>query len=90
MSKTNTDSTAVADAKVSFGHRIFFLIFAKILSLILKTVFYYYLLKARDESVPTGGDVPTNQPSGSTVVPMVATPSGTNVSSIDFDLGDRN
>ena len=66
----------------------FFLIFAKILSLILKTVFYYYLLKARDESVPTGGDV--NQPTGSTVVPMVATPSGTNVSSIDFDLGDRN
>ena len=58
--------------------------------MILKTVFYYYLLKARDESVPTGGDVPTNQPSGSTVVPMVATPSGTNVSSIDFDLGDRN
>ena len=68
----------------------FFLIFAKILSLILETVFYYYLLKARDESVPTGGDVPTNQPSGSTVVPVVATPSGTNVSSIDFDLGDRN
>ena len=48
------------------------------------------MLKARDESVPTGGDVPTNQPSGSTVVPVVATPSGTNVSSIDFDLGDRN
>ena len=45
MSKTNADSTAVADAKVSFGHRysgfflFFFLIFAKILSLILKTVF---------------------------------------------------
>ena len=43
-----------------------------------KWFFIIILLKARDESISSGGNVSTNQPSGSAVIPTVATPSGTN------------